>query len=171
MVPDERRDFGRHDTNVLSLMTATVKKAGLAVPKAGRPAVKRAVGRKTNPVNAVSSDDDSTSEWSSSSSCHIYFSFTGVAEEVTIVYAGLQKTSGDTHRCLHSMLDLSNPHMLAGAEWWTEDYKPRNVSLWMESNQGNHVVDYERFWRCSIIYSLVCGESCSLSTSASRRIN
>jgi hypothetical protein len=55
-------DFGRHDTNVLSLMTAAVNKAGLAVPKAGRPAVKRAVGRKTNPVNAVSSDDDSTSE-------------------------------------------------------------------------------------------------------------
>jgi hypothetical protein len=34
-------DFGRHDTNFLSLMTATVNKAGLAVPKAGRPAVKR----------------------------------------------------------------------------------------------------------------------------------
>jgi hypothetical protein len=42
-------DFGRHDTNVLSLMTAAVNKAGLAVPKGGRPAVKRAVGRKTNP--------------------------------------------------------------------------------------------------------------------------
>jgi RNase P subunit RPR2 len=55
-------DFGRHDTNVLSPMTAAVKKAGLAVPKAGRPAVKRAVGRKTDPVNAVSSNDDSTSE-------------------------------------------------------------------------------------------------------------
>jgi hypothetical protein len=41
------------------------------------------------------------------------------------VYAGLQKTSGDTHRCLHSMLDLGNPHMLAGAEWWMEEYKPR----------------------------------------------
>jgi hypothetical protein len=41
------------------------------------------------------------------------------------VYAGLQKTSGDTHRCLHSMLDLDNPHVLAGAEWWTEEYKPR----------------------------------------------
>jgi hypothetical protein len=41
------------------------------------------------------------------------------------VYAGLQKTSGDTHRCLHSMLDLGNPHVLAGAEWWTEEYKPR----------------------------------------------
>jgi hypothetical protein len=53
-------DFGRHDTEVLSLMTAVVNKAGLAVPKAGRPAVKRAVGRKTNPVNAVYSDDDST---------------------------------------------------------------------------------------------------------------
>jgi hypothetical protein len=36
-------DFGRHDTEVLSLMTAAVNKAGLAVPKAGRPAVKRAV--------------------------------------------------------------------------------------------------------------------------------
>jgi hypothetical protein len=55
-------DFGRHDTNVLSLMTAAVNKAGLAVPKAGISAVKRAVGRKANPINAVSSDDDSTSE-------------------------------------------------------------------------------------------------------------
>jgi hypothetical protein len=54
-------DFGGHDTNILSLMTAAVNKAGLAVPKAGRPAVMRAVGRRTNPVNAVSSDDDSTS--------------------------------------------------------------------------------------------------------------
>jgi hypothetical protein len=44
-------DFGRHDTNVLSLMTAAVNKAGLAVLKAGRLTVKRAVGRKTNPVN------------------------------------------------------------------------------------------------------------------------
>jgi hypothetical protein len=118
-------DFGRHDTNVLSLMTAAVNKAGLAVPKAGRPAVKRAVGRKTNPVNAVSLDDDSTSESSSSSSCCIDFSFKRVAKEATIVYAGLQKTSGDTHRCLHSMLDLGNPHVLAGAEWWMEEYKPR----------------------------------------------
>jgi hypothetical protein len=118
-------DFGRHDTNVLSLMTAAVNKAGLAVPKAGIPAVKRAVGRKTSPVNAVSSDDDFTSESSSSSSCYIDFSITRVAEEATIVYAGLQKTSGDTHHCLHSMLDLGNPHMLAGAEWWTKEYKPR----------------------------------------------
>jgi hypothetical protein len=121
-------DFGRHDTNVLSLMTAAVNMAGLAAPKAGRPAVKRAVGRKTNPVNAVSSDDDSTSESSSSSSCCIDFFFKRVAEEATIVYAGLQKTSGDTHRCLHSMLDLGNPHVLAGAEWWTEEYKPRLLS-------------------------------------------
>jgi hypothetical protein len=52
-------EFGRHDANVLSLMTAAVNKAELAVFKAGRPAVKRAVGRKTNPVNAVSSNDDS----------------------------------------------------------------------------------------------------------------
>jgi hypothetical protein len=111
-------DFGWHDTEVLSLMTAAVNKAGLAVPKAGRPAVKSAVGRKTNPVNAVSSDDDSASESSSSSSCYIDFSSTRVAEEA-IVYAGLQKTSGDTHRCLHSMLNLGNPHVLAGAEWWT----------------------------------------------------
>jgi hypothetical protein len=118
-------DFGRHDTNVLSLMTAAVNKAGLAVPKAGIPAVKRAVGRKTNPVNAVSSEDDSTSESSSSSSCYIDFSFTRAAEEATIEYAGLQKTSGDTHRCLHSMLDLGNPHVLAGAEWWKEEYMPR----------------------------------------------
>jgi hypothetical protein len=117
-------DFGRHDTEVLSLMSAEVNKAGLPVSKAGRPAVKRAVGRKTNPVKAVSSDDDSTSESSSSSSCYIYFSFMRVAEEATIVYAGLQKTSGDTHRCLHSMPDLGNTHVLAWAEWWTEKYKP-----------------------------------------------
>jgi hypothetical protein len=97
----------------------------LAVPKAGRPAVKRAVGRKTNPLNAVSWDDDSTSESSSSSSCDIDFSFKEVDEDATIVYAGLQKTSGDTHRCLYSMLDLGNPLVLAGAEWWTEEYKPR----------------------------------------------
>jgi hypothetical protein len=122
-------DFGRHDANILSLMTAAVNKAVLAVLKAGRPAVKRAVGRKTNPVNAVSSDDDSTSESSSSSSCYIDFSFTRVAEEATIVYAGLQKTSGDTHRCLHSMLDLENPHVLAGAEWWTEESKPRLLAF------------------------------------------
>jgi hypothetical protein len=118
-------EFGRYDTNVLSLMTAACNKAGLAVPKSGRPAVKCAVGRKTNPVNAVSSDDDSTSESSSSSSCYIDFSFTRVAEEATIVYAGLQKTSGDTHRCLHSMIDLGNLHVLAGAEWWTEECMPR----------------------------------------------
>jgi hypothetical protein len=99
-------DFGRHDNNVQSLMTAAVNKAELAVPKAGGPAVKRAVGRMTNPVTAVSSDDDSTSESSSSSSFYIDFSFKRVAEEATIVYAGQQKTSGDTHRCLHSMLDL-----------------------------------------------------------------
>jgi hypothetical protein len=82
-------DFGRHDTNVQYLITAAVKKSGLAVPKAGRPAVKRAVGRKTNTVNAESSDDDSKSESSSSSTCYIDFSFKRVAEEATIVYAGL----------------------------------------------------------------------------------
>jgi hypothetical protein len=108
-------DFGRHNTNVLPLMTAAVNKTGLAVPKAGRPAVKRAVGRNTNPINAVFSDDDSTSESSSSSSCYIDFFFKRVTEAVTVVHAGLQKTSGDTHRCLHSMLDLGNPHVLAGA--------------------------------------------------------
>jgi hypothetical protein len=118
-------DFGRHDANVLSLMTTAVNKAGLAVPKAKRPAMKRAIGRKTYPVNAESSDDDSISESSSSSSFYYRISFTRVAEEATIVYAGLQKTSGDTHRCLHSMLDLGNSHVLAGAEWWTEEYKPR----------------------------------------------
>jgi hypothetical protein len=129
-------DFGRHDTNVLSVMTTAVNKAGLAVPKAGRPAVKRAVSRKTNPVDAVSSDDDSTSETSSSSSCYIDFSFKRVAEEATIVYAGLQTTSGDTHRCLHSMLDLGNPHVLVNARsgqstragsgrMVAEEYKPR----------------------------------------------
>jgi hypothetical protein len=117
-------DFGWNDTNVLSLMTAAVNKAGLAVPKVGS-AEKRAVDRQTNPVNAVSSDDDSTSESSSSSSCYIDFSFTRVAEEATIVYAGLQKISGETHRCLYSMLDLGNPHVLAGTVWWTEEYKPR----------------------------------------------
>jgi hypothetical protein len=118
-------DFGRHLANVLPLMTTAVNKAELAFSKAGRPAVKRAVGRKTNLVNAVSSDDDSTSESSSSSSCNNDFFFKRVAEEATIEYARLQKTSGKTHRCLHSMLDLGNPHMLAGAEWWTEEYKPR----------------------------------------------
>jgi hypothetical protein len=118
-------DFGRHDANVLSLMTTAVNKAGLAVPRVGRPAVKRAVGRQANPVNAVSSDDESKSESSSSSSCCIDFSFKRVAEEATIVYGGLQKTSRDTHRCLHSMLDLGNPHELAKAEWSTEEYKPR----------------------------------------------
>jgi hypothetical protein len=40
-------DFGRHDANVLSLMTTAVNKAGISVPKAGRPAVKRAVGRQS----------------------------------------------------------------------------------------------------------------------------
>jgi hypothetical protein len=114
-------DFGRHDSNVPSLMTTAVNRVGLAVPKAGIPAVKRAVGRKTNPVNAVSSEDDFTSESSSSSSFYIDFSFKRVVEEGGIVYAGLQKTSGDrTHRCLHSMLDMCNPHVLVGAEWWTE---------------------------------------------------
>jgi hypothetical protein len=107
-------DFGRQDANVLSFMTAEVNKAGLAVPKVGRPAVMRSVDRKTNPVNAVSSDDDSTSESSSSSTCYVDFSFTRVAEEAAIVHAGLQTTSCDTHRFLHSMLDLGNPHKLAG---------------------------------------------------------
>jgi hypothetical protein len=97
-------DFYLHDANALSLTTTAVSKAGLAVPKAGIPAVKRAAGRKTRSVNAVSSDDDSTSEPSSSSSCYIDFLMKRVAEEATIVYAGLQKTSGHTHRCLHSML-------------------------------------------------------------------
>jgi hypothetical protein len=36
-----------------------------------------------------------------------------------------RRPSGDTHLCLHSMLDLDNPHVLAGAEWCTEEYKPR----------------------------------------------
>jgi hypothetical protein len=162
-------DFGQHDANVLSLMTTAVNKAGLAVFKAERYAVKLAVGRKTNPVSAVSSDNDSTSESSSSSSCYIYFSFKRVAEEATIVYADLQKTSGETHRCLHSMLDLSNPHVLAGAEWWTEEYKPRLLACGWDPIKKH--VDHERHWRWSTIYSLVCGECCSVSTSASRRIN
>jgi hypothetical protein len=102
-------DFGRLDANVLSLITAAVNKAGLAVLKSEEiPAVKRAVGRKTNPVHAVSSDDDSSSESSFSSSFYIDFSFKRVAEEAIVVYAGLNKTSGDTHRSLRSMLDLSN---------------------------------------------------------------
>jgi hypothetical protein len=42
-------DFGRHDTEVLSLMTAAVNKAGLAVPKDGRPAAKRAEVEKPTP--------------------------------------------------------------------------------------------------------------------------
>jgi hypothetical protein len=42
-------DFGRHDANVLSVMTTAVNKAGLTVPKAGRPAVKHAVDRKPTP--------------------------------------------------------------------------------------------------------------------------
>jgi hypothetical protein len=79
--------------------------------------VKRTVGNQKTHVNAVSSDDDSTSEPSFSSSCYINFSFKRVAEEAIVVYANLQKTSGDTHRCLHSMLDLCNPHVVAGAEW------------------------------------------------------
>jgi hypothetical protein len=129
--------------------------------------MKRAVGRKTNPVNAVSSDDDSTSESSSSSSCYIDFSFKRVAENATIVYAGLQKTSGDTNRCLYSVLDLSIPHVLAGAKWWTEEYKPRLLACGCDPIKEV----YEGFWRWSTIYSLVCGESSSVSTSASRRIN
>jgi hypothetical protein len=118
-------DFGRHDADVLSLMTTAINKARLAVPNAGIPVVNRSVGKKINPVNAVSSDDDSTSELSSPSSCYIDISFKRVAEKSTVEYAGLQKTSGDTHRCLHSMLDLYNPLVLAGANWWTEEYKPR----------------------------------------------
>jgi hypothetical protein len=118
-------DFGRHDANALSLMTTAVNKAGISVFKAGIPAVKRTVGRKTKPSNAVSSNDDFTAESSSSSSCYIDFSFKREEEEATIVYAGLQKTSGDAHRCLYSMLDLGNPHVLVGADWWTEECKPR----------------------------------------------
>jgi hypothetical protein len=116
-------DFGRHDANVLSLMKTAVNKAGLAIFKVKGPVVKRAVGKKTNPVKSVSSDDDSASESSSSSSCYIYLSLKRVAEYSTVVYAGLHKTSGDTHRCLHSMLDLVNPQALAEAVWWTEEHK------------------------------------------------
>jgi hypothetical protein len=104
-------------------MTTAVNKAGLAAPKDGIPAVNRAVVRKTNPINAVSPSNDFTSESSSSSSCYIDFSFKRVAEDATIVYAGLQKTSGDTHHCLHSIINLGNPHVLARAEWWTEEYR------------------------------------------------
>jgi hypothetical protein len=73
----------------------------------------------------VSSEDDSASESSSHSSCYIDFSLKIVAQDATIVYGGLQKTVGNTHRCLHSMLDMGNPHVLSGAEWLTEEYKPR----------------------------------------------
>jgi hypothetical protein len=129
--------IGRRDTNVLSLMTSAVNKTGLAVTKTGRPAVKRTVGRKTNLVNAVSLDDDSTSVSSSYSSCYIDFSFKRVAEEATVVYAGLLKTSGYTHRCLHSRLYLGNPHVLAGAEWWTEEDKPRLLAcVWIQSRES-----------------------------------
>jgi hypothetical protein len=80
-------DFGRHDANVLSLMTTAVNKAGLSVSKSGIPAVKRAVGRKINPVNAAFGR-----------LLYIrvvvlilllYWFFKRVAEEATIVYAGL----------------------------------------------------------------------------------
>jgi hypothetical protein len=90
----------------------------------------------------VSSDDDSTSESSSSSYCCIDFSFKKVAEEATVVYAGLQRTAGDTHRCLHSMLYLGNSHVLAGAKWWKQ---AATFSLWMGSDQESHVVNHERF--------------------------
>jgi hypothetical protein len=133
--------------------------------------VKRAVGRKTNPVNAVSSDDDSTSERSSTSSCYIDFSFERVAEEATIVYSGLQTTSGDTYSCLHSMLDFGQSTRASRGRMVDGKVQAATFSLWLGSNQGSHVVDDERFWRWSTIYSLVCGESCSASTSASRRIN
>jgi hypothetical protein len=86
--------------------------------------VKRAVGKKTNPVNSVSSDDDSISDSLSYSSCYIDFSLKRVAEEATVVYAGLQKTSGETHRCLHSMPDLG-PQVLDEALWWMEEHKTR----------------------------------------------
>jgi hypothetical protein len=105
-------------------MTAAVNKAGIAVIKAGGHEIMRGVGTKTNPVNSVSSDNDSTSEKSSSSSNYINISLKRETE-ATVVYAGLQKISGDIHRCLHSMLDLGNPHVLARAEWWMEEYKPR----------------------------------------------
>jgi hypothetical protein len=73
----------------------------------------------------VSSDDGSRPESSSSSSCYIDFSLKRVAEEATVLYDGLQTTAGDNHLCLHSKLDLGNPHVLAGTDWWTEEYKPR----------------------------------------------
>jgi hypothetical protein len=121
-------NYGRHDANVLSVMTTAINMAGLAVSKSGRSAVRRTIGRTTNPVNKVSLDDGSASESSSSSSCYINYSLKRVSEEATVVFAGLRKTSGDTHRWFHSMLDLGNPHVLSGAEWWTEEYKPRLLS-------------------------------------------
>jgi hypothetical protein len=117
LVPDELRGLRWTRCECCVPMKMEVNKDGLAVPKAEIPVEKRAVGRKTNPVKAVSSDDDSTSKSPSSFSYYIYFSFERVAEMATIVYAGRQKTSGDNHRCLHSMIDLGNPDVLAGSEW------------------------------------------------------
>jgi hypothetical protein len=114
-------DFGGHDANVLSQVTAAVNKAGLAVPKAGRPAVKRAVSRRPNLANAASSDNDSTTESSSSFLCYIDFSFKRVAEEATSCMPVCRRPQATPI----AMLDLGNPHVLAGAEWWTEEYKPR----------------------------------------------
>jgi hypothetical protein len=165
-------DFGRHDANVLSLMTTAVNKAELAVPKAGKFAVKRAVGRKINPVNSVSPDYDSTSDSSSSSSFCIDLSFKRVADEAIIVNVDLQRTSGDTHRYLHSMLDIGNPHVLAGVEWCTEEDKPRVLACeWdpipikeFRSSTTSGFGDGPQS-------TLLCGESSSVSILASRRIN
>jgi hypothetical protein len=46
-------DFDRHDTNVLSLITTAVNKACIAVPKAGRPAVKTLSGFGDGPQSIL----------------------------------------------------------------------------------------------------------------------
>jgi hypothetical protein len=161
-------DFGQHDANVLFLMTTAVNKAGLTVLKAGKPAVKCAVGRKTNPVNAVSSDEDSTS-YSLSSVSRFLFQVSSRKGDRRVC-----RSAEDLRRypSLSPFNDRSGQSTRAG---WGRlvDGRVKSVtfSLWMESNQGSHDVDHERFWRWPTIYSHVCGESSSVPSSASRRIN
>jgi hypothetical protein len=108
-------------TTAVSKAVIVVPKAVIAVPKAGRPVVKRALGENTNPINAVSSDDDSTSESSSPSSCYIDFSFKEVAEKAPSCMPVCRRLQATLIACLHSKLDQSNSHVLAGTEWWTEE--------------------------------------------------
>jgi hypothetical protein len=133
-------NFGRHNANVLSLMTTAVNKTGLAVPKAERPAVKRAVGRKTNPVNAVFSDNDFTLESSSSSSCYIDFSFNSRRGKHRVC-----RSAEDLRR--HPSLSPFNARsgQSTRAGWGRmveERVQAATFSLWLGSNQGSHVVDH-----------------------------